>query len=744
MRLSVLASAAAALLLSTSPPAGAAHRQQQPEPVITPANIVVLVDESSSINAQDMDRERDAAALIALGEFAPSSTIAVVGFGSDNGGQSPVDVVCPPSTVATAQDRQRLSDCTRTLKSRKPGEGEGTDHAAALQQALSYLRGDKNGPKLIFLLTDGKLDVTDSPRYGPDNIGDQRNRTASELIGTLLQQADKEKVQIWPLGFGNVDQAQLDRFAKGSFQGQCGAKSPTPAATVVGSSADVAKALIRAFQTARCAGASDIQTTPVTSGGTAEAKVTIPVIATDGSILVTKHDSRISVSYVDPEGRTVPKSGTQGDSTFQVSGENGAVEGLRIVNPLPGTWTVKITSAPDVPPLDVSTVVMYQGAVRSSMTVNPPAPQPGQEVTVALSLQTRSRSITDPAALKDLSFSADVSGNGFTTPIPLNDDAQNGDSRGQDGVYSGKVVIPGEAKGDVKFTGTVAGIGISSDTRTVDAALVTGPRPLAASASFGNSDWNVAPGDTVKGTVEVTNNSGRARKARIIVADTAPGTVVSIPGQQTVLDVPPSGKKTFDFDLAFAGDTVKGANALTLRVVDDEKPDDVIYEWRITANVEEPLPLVQIALGAMAAAVATALLVGFLYRRRRRDVRGLVVHLFEGYRSRGDLAAPEQPSAVFRFHLGEAAADVPQLAHSAGGEDSYELSRVGGQLRLRTPYGDTQSLHLGERVDVSPSLSIEVLDEHAPIDLPDEQHHQDLFTAAEPEERPSGGNHHLL
>ncbi|MFI6099871.1 VWA domain-containing protein [Lentzea sp. NPDC051213] len=734
MRLSVLASTAVAVLLMVPLPGAA----QQPEPVITPANIVVLVDESSSIGAQDMDREREAAALIALGEFAPSSTIAVVGFGSDNGGQSPVDVVCPPSAVATAQDRQRLSDCTRALKSRPIGQGDGTDHAAALQQALSYLQGDKNGPKLVFILTDGKLDVTDSPRYGPDNIGDQRNRTASELIGTLLQQANKEKVQVWPLGFGTVDAGQLDRFAKGSFQGQCGVKSPTPAATVVSSSADVAQALIRAFQAARCAGAGDIQRTPVSSGGTAEAQVTIPVIATDGSILVTKHDSRISVSYVDPEGRTVPKSGQQGESTFQVSGENGTVEGLRIVNPLPGTWTVKITSAPGVPPLDVSTVVMYQGAVRSSMTVNPPAPQAGQEVTVALSLQTRSRSITDPGALKDLAFTADIAGDGFTTPIPLNDDANNGDSRGQDGVYSGKIVIPDQAKGTVKFTGTVAGIGISGDTRTVDAALVSGPRPLAASTTFGNTDWEVAPGDTVQGTVTVTNNSGRARKARIIVADVAPGTVASIPGDQTVLDVPPSGTSTFDFGLAFAGNTAEGANALTLKVVDDANPDDVIYEWRITANVAQPPPLPEIAIAIGIAAVLTTALVLLLLRRRRRDVRGLVVYLYDGYRSRGDLAAPEQPSSVFRFHLGEVQTGVPQLAHSAGGEDSYELSRNGGQLRLRAPLGDSYDLHLGERVPVHGDLSIEVQDEHAPVEFPDD--HQDPLPAAD---RPSG-NHHLL
>lgn len=739
MRLSVLASTAVTLLLMPLP----ASAHQQPEPAITPANIVVLVDESSSIKPEDMDREREAAALIALGEFAPSSTISVVGFGSDNGGQSPVDVVCPPSKVQTAQDRQRLSDCTRELRSRPLGQGDGTDHAAALQQALSYLQGDLNGPKLVFVLTDGKLDVSDSPRYGPDNVGNQRNDTATRLIGDLLAEAAKQKVQVWPLGFGNVDRALLDRFAKESFQGQCGIRSPTPTATVVNSSADVAQALIKAFQAGRCVGASDIQRTPLSSGGTAEAQVTIPVIATDGAILVTKHDSRVSVSYVDPEGRTVPKSGTQGDSTFQVSGENGVVEGLRIVNPLPGKWTVKITSAPGVPALDVSTVVMYQGAVRSSMTVDPPSPRPGQEVSVALSLQTRNRSITDPNALKDLSFTADVTGDGFNAPITLNDDARDGDKRAQDGVYTGKVTIPDQATGAVKFTGTVAGIGISSDTRTVDAALVAGPPALTATGTFGNTDWTVAPGGSMRGAVTVTNNSGQARRARILVTDLAPGTLATIPGEQTVLPLPPSGTTTFDFDLTFASDTVRDANAVTLKVVDDENPSAVIYEWRITADVEEPLPVLQIAVISGAVLLGIGATFGYVFWRRRRDVRGLVVYLYEGHRSRGDLAAPEQPSSSFRFHLGEAGAGVPQLAHSSGGEDSYELSRVGGRLRLRTPYGETREIHVGDRVDVSPVLSVQVLDEHAPIDFPDDQ--QDPFAPSRTgDERPSDGHHHLL
>ncbi|MGW6445235.1 VWA domain-containing protein [Lentzea sp. NPDC055074] len=741
MRLSVLATTVAAVLL-VQPWPGAAARQQQPVPTVSPAHIVVLVDESSSISEQDIEREREAAALIALGEFAPSSSIAVVGFGSDNGAQSPVDVVCPPSTVTTAQDRQRLSECVRNLRSRPLGQGDGTDHAAALQQALTYLRGDKQGPKLVFILTDGELNVSDSPRYGTDNVGDERNKEASRRVGKTLEEAVAEKVQVWPLGFGKVNRGQLDRFAAESFQGKCGPKSPTPSATVVNSSADVGEALVQAFQAARCAGAGAIQRTPLSSGGEAEAEVVIPAIATDGSIIVTKHDPRVSVSYADPAGRTVPKSGDQDGSSFQISGENGVVEALRIVNPVPGTWTVKIKSAPGVPALNVSTVVMYQGAVRSNMTANPPAPRPGDEVTVTLSLQTRTRSITDPSALRDLSFTADVTGDGWATPITLGDDGQNGDPTGQDGIYTGKVVIPQQAKGSVKFTGTVAGIGISGDTRTVDADIVQGPPELTATGTFGNSDRTVEPGGSMKGSVTVTNSSGRARKARILVADPAPGTLATIPGEQTVLPLPPSGTGTFGFDLAFATGTVQGANALTLRVVDDERPDDVIYDWRITADVK-PDHTAAITAAITAAALVTAAVLLIIRWRRRRDVRGLVVHLYEGHRSRGDLAAPEQPSARFLFHLGEAGAGVPQLAHSAGAEDGYVLSRNGGRLTLRTPYGETRQLTVGDRVEVSPTLSVQVLDEHAQAELPGDRH-DPLATTQFSGDQPAGGNHHLL
>lgn len=724
MRLSVLASTAAAALLVPLP-AGVAQQAQQTDPVITPANIVVLVDESSSIRPDDMQSEREAAAVIALGEFAPGSTVTVAGFGSNNGqpGQKAVNEVCPPSKVATAQDQQRLSDCVKQLHSRTAAEGDGTDHAAALQQALNHLAGPKDGAKLVFLLTDGKLNVEDSPAYAPDNVGDQRNKIAAGIIDTLLVKAREEQVQIWPLGFGNatdIDSGRLEQFARNAYQGKCGARSPTPSAQIVTSSADVERVLLKAFGAARCAGIGDIQRTTVGSGSTQTAEVVIPVIATDGSIVVTKHDSRISVSYVDPNGSTVPKNGTQGESTFQVSGENGSVEALRIVNPLPGKWKVQISSTPDVPEQDVSTVVMYQGAVRSTMIINPPSPRAGQEVSVALSLQTRTRSITDPAVLKELSFTAEAAGTGFTTPISLNDDARDGDDKSQDGVYTGKVVVPGDATGSVKFTGTIAGVGISGDTRTVEVPIVQGPPALTAASTFGNSDREVAPGGSMKGEVTVTNNTGRARKARIIATDPAPGTLVSIPGEQTVLSLPPSGTSTFDFDLLFADDTVLGPNAVTLKVVDDEKPDDVIYEWRLTANVEKPTPQ-WIWFAIAAAVVAAAALAGLFFWHRRRDVRGLVVHLYEGHRPRGDLAAPEQPSSAFRFALTEAAPGVPLLTHSTGGDDTYVLRRVGGRLRLVTPYGEDTRCHVGDLVDVTPVLAVKVLDEHASLGFTDEQ-----------------------
>src|SRR5690349_24579969 len=122
--------------------------------------VVVLVDESGSLSDTDVVKEKEAARTIAFSVLAPQSQVSVIGFGSaDGAGQSPVDVVCKPTVLDDQQSRDTLGKCVESLHRRAENEGNDTDHAAALKQALSIARSGGPERKVVFLLTDGKLDV---------------------------------------------------------------------------------------------------------------------------------------------------------------------------------------------------------------------------------------------------------------------------------------------------------------------------------------------------------------------------------------------------------------------------------------------------------------------------------------------------------------------------------------------------------------------------------------------------------
>jgi hypothetical protein len=726
----------------------ASSRAQEPPPTVKPAQIVILVDESGSISDADIERERDAASLIAQAEFSPSSTISVIGFASANDtGQSAVDAVCPPITVSTAQDQQALADCVRKLRKRAKTEGNGTDHAAALNQALPNLIGPgrPDGPRMIFLLTDGKLDVSDSPQYGLNNDGDQRNKAALNEVDKTLAAARQANITVWPLGFGDVDRQQLDRFAAGGSQGSCGPNSPKPSATVVAGSSDVLAALHKAFQLGRCAGGGEIQRRDLLPGQTVDATVTIPTIATDGSIVVVKHDPRIAVSFIDPTGATVPKSGEVNGSTFQGSGANGGVEALRVVNPVAGAWTVRLVSFPDVPPVEINAVVTWQGAVRGVLVTRPSSPRAGENVVVELSLHTRNRAITDPTELRQLTFTAGLAGDGFAgMTIGLNDDGRDADSAANNGVYSGVVKVPDTAKGALRFDGSVTGIGISGDTRVLNTQVAPSRRSADAVIDIETSGRTFAPGESVSGNVTITNNLGVADKARMLIVDAAPGTIASIPGQDTLFDLPAAGTRTFPFQVTFGQDTVRGANTLTLRVEDADSKAE-ISSRQLTMTVEvppRPFPWAVVLIVLTVIVAAGVLWLWLNNRRKRRDIRGLVIYLHERGRPRGDLAAPEQlPSIwpwsapVFKFTLHTFDHAPPQIDHAADAEDCYQLTRLDTTLRVRSPFGEVFAPNLLERVDISQDISIEVHDE-----LPDAR--------ADHDDHPSGatldGDQHLI
>ncbi len=686
----------------------------QEPPAVKPVNIVVLVDESTSLSPADIDREREAASLIAQGEFAQGSVISVVGFGSENGpGQSPVDVVCPPTTVGTAQDGQFLSECVGALHRRSPAEGNGTDHAAALGQALSFLVGPGSGgePKIIFLLTDGVLDVSNSPRYGKDNVNDRRNSAARAVIETHLDTARRNDVQIWPLGFGDVDRAQLDRFAEGGSQGSCGPGSPSPQAVVVATSNAVIQQILNAFSVARCAGIGPLQNNRLRSGETIGVTVTIPPIATDGSIIVFKRDSRIGVQYLDPAGAPVPKSGSANKSTFQVSGENGPVEALRIVDPVPGDWTVRITSSDGLPPLDIGTTVIYQGAVRASIGTDPPSPKAGQPMAVWLRLATRNQTV-DPATLRQLSFSAELSGDGFTA-IPVGefvDDGAGPDVSVDDGVFTGRVTVPAGATDKIRVAGQVTGVGISGDFPVLNTRIEQGRSAVRATVRFPGPATEVAPGDSVAGSVDVTNESGRSRSVRLLITDPGPGTLISI--LNAVHELPSAGSSSFDFILVIDPSTALGANAATLQVVDDADPDVVFHSRPFTLVADYPFPWLPV-LGAVALLVTViGVAVALRVRRRAVDVRGLVVKLYRGGQALGDLAAPDEPASSFWFVL-RLDQRFPELIHADRSDsEAYRVSRPGGVPHVRPPFGGTQSLLPGARLPVTHELSIEIIDEN--------------------------------
>lgn len=700
------------LALGEQPPEGSQPAQSDAEqPALRPVQIVVLVDESGSLSTEDIARERDAARLIAQGELSPESTIAVVGFASaDMSGQTPVDPVCPPTKLNSTPNRQLLADCIGKLKERGANEGNGTDHVAALKQALSYLDDSPaDQAKIVFLLTDGQLDVGKSPAYGIDRSAEERNEVARQQIPGVLADLSRAGVQVWPLGYGDVDDTQLAGFAAGAAQESCGVQTPTPRATpVIGGSADLLRAVRDAYATANCIRSSDIDTGELPSGGVTELSVDIPVIATDGAILVFKRDPQVTVSYRDPEGTAVPKVGDVGISKFDVSGENTEVESLRIVDPMPGRWTVRLTSAPTVPPQDVAATVIFQGAIRAVLTVSPPTPAAGQVVDVDIQVRARREPINDPELLRGLTFVTTLNGSGFS---PTSIDLADSDD---DATYSGQLTVPASASGALVFTGSVSGIGVTRSEPVFNTQVATAVPQVHGQLRLLFDDSEVRPGESVPGQVVVTNDSGRPAGLRLRVADAAPGTLVT--PQPATLDLAPAGSSELEFALLFAGDTATGPNQATLQLIDEA--GTVVAQQQFASNVVPEPPLWErwlwlwLLLG-IAVLAGLALLIARLREQRRawqdHQVR---VELYRGAEFLCHLDAPNGAPKAFGFVIVDDSFRGPRLEPPHDADDAaflVERSRR-GDFRLTMPSGQSTVWRPGEHRDIGGGLAIVVLD----------------------------------
>src|SRR5215472_14997120 len=126
--------APAAVAGSASPAAGGTAS-------VAVLDVVMLVDESGSETPAKVADEKQTAGTIVQTMLNPHSRVTVVGFGGANGvvpSQSRVDVTCQPTIASGAQNLGYLASCVGKLHRRSEQEGNDTDYAAALQQAMGY------------------------------------------------------------------------------------------------------------------------------------------------------------------------------------------------------------------------------------------------------------------------------------------------------------------------------------------------------------------------------------------------------------------------------------------------------------------------------------------------------------------------------------------------------------------------------------------------------------------------------
>ncbi|MEV6599749.1 vWA domain-containing protein [Actinoplanes sp. NPDC051346] len=682
-------------------PVSAAPGDGQP----TPVKVVVLVDESGSLRPEGVAAERDAAKIITSSEFSSSSQLGVVGFASDNGqGQGPVDVVCPMGRADTGPARERYTTCIDRLRIRAAGQDDGTDFPSAVRQGLELLGdADDDVPKIMFLLTDGVLDVSGSDRYG--KVPDLRNQAAQKELDALLVEARERRVQVWPLGFGaSANRDKLEAFARAGGQQLCNAAARRPEATVVDDPADIVAALQAAFAAARCAALTPETRAPLPSGETTELKAEIPAIATYGSLTVLKRDPRVEVAYRDPAGKTVLKNSASGVSTFEVSGERSTVEVLRIANPVPGTWTIALTSPPQTPDQQVSARVLWQGVVQASVVVDPPQPVPGQPVTASVTIFTATGAV-DARSLAGLTVGVQMTGDGIATGVSISvrDDGKDGDRTAGDGQFSGRTTVPTSATGTLSFSGEVSGAGIVTDRRAATTRVQRSDAPLYAAVRL-PSGSRVGPGESVRGSVGFVNRSGAAADVRLIPDGLDDGTLATIsPATMTV----PAGAGTSEqkFTLTFAAGTRRGPAQVTVKVV-DAKDAATVYGNAAAAYDVAPPPRTWFWIAVAAGAVFGAALLAWLLtvaRRRaaERNVRPLAVVLYRAGQQAQLLNAPDRRAREFRFAVREDGGDLRRLDLAAAGEPAYALARrSSGAYVLRSPDGAETALTAAQRFDL--------------------------------------------
>ncbi|WP_053752504.1 VWA domain-containing protein [Streptomyces sp. MMG1533] len=700
-------------LLAATEPAGATPAQDpSAAAAIAPIDFAIAVDESTSLSDADMLQERDAAERIALGDVSADSTVDIFGFASaDEPPQHAVDTPCPQLKLDSI-GRAQVGACTAKLKIRAAGTGTGTDFPAAIRQGVADLKDGAAGtPRVLFMLTDGHLDVEDSSSYGDEA---HREAEGRRQLAQALDEARAARVQIWPLGFGSdVDEDTLRQMAEGGYQQSCpGIENTAPTARDVDGSADVGAALERAFASAHCLHhekPTDGAYPPTTQ------HVHISAVATVGAIVVSKGDKAVNVTYTDPDGRQLkpgaPVSGTFNGSKYDLAGQGETVESLRLTDPVPGDWTVRIDAPAGHRRQLASVSVLWHGELRTSITLDPPNPQPGGTAKVTLQLLTRKDTpITDPEDLKGMRVKAALIGSGFTDrSLKLADDGSDPDDEAGDGAFTGTASIPSTADGAIRATATLSAIGLAADPDRSEGGHVSFGEPPVSSRLV-LTDAKAHPGDSVQGTLELRNNSKQAHTLQVSVRNTAgrlltagpssvslaAGEARSVPLELEVADSPA-------FKAAGVSTTTRLGGALT--VTDRSAGGGPLSQNPLSVSIT-PTPTFMDEYGGVVGLAATVLLVlvaavvlALRLRIWNRMARGLRLELSlpDGTPLSTLPAGRASKGNWFEFKVVDKTGEHPTLAAGPGGGYAVRRDPRAGVL-LRTAGEGEQPLTRGRMV----------------------------------------------
>lgn len=670
---------------------------------VLPVRVVILVDESGSLEDPDVKAEQDAVKIL-VDTVEEDWEVAIFPFGSDNGSRPAVDTTCGFQKVENDADRAALRACADRIRRRTPAEGNDTDHAEALLQAVNALTAaEGEALPVILLMTDGTLDVPRSTL----NYGDNPNEGARKKIDeTILPNARKNNVQVWPIGFGKADESALTKLAEGGAQRnlRCpntAGEAPKPVVKPDRNQLELAIQTI--FASAVCASSTG-RVVQVPAGQTVDEIHSISPLATSGVLSVVKSNPKSTVAFIDPDGKEIKTDGEDGPSTYKLRSTDRS-EVLEMEDPNPGDWTVKVTASAGQDTMAVFS--RWTGEVGVTVDVSPPYLAPGQQATATLQLITPKGRTVPPEALEGFKFSGELVGDGFK-PVEFKLDSVPGANL----QYTGTFKTPKECSGKASFQGSVSAPGLASADRAATISCDKAKSSVNAVIELEDvpDGGVVTAGSKLTGRVEISN-SGDAFDGQLSIVNQSEGAQLSIDPSSIKA---PAGKDNPEFALTVAEDSRLGQTTFKIVL---KNGDEVIESSPQALVVESPPSILPKILALIGLVLLIAGVAAFLVWRRKqaqlkaRLVKGLQVILIEDGEERQASSAPSGKKSVFPFKVTE----LGTRAARENDPDAYLIRRhpqsPKSKVIVRQPDGNEvevaigQTLNLDEQADDGDSYS---------------------------------------